>query len=164
MPSVVSMPPNISTAALEMISAVLRPGWTAAASREPPAGPSMTAVRLSLSWPNPASPAATRADLAEAPPVSSETAPTMASYQARIVPGSTWPRPRARATTATPGGASAGASPAHHADQAVSFPGHERGQLVVHGRPAERRAERAPVPVVARAVPRQHARPHDPGG
>ena len=62
MPSVVSMPPNISTAALEMISAGLRPGWTAAASREPSAGSSMTAARLSLSWPNAAVPAATRAD------------------------------------------------------------------------------------------------------
>ena len=125
MPSVVSMPPNMSTAALETISSGLRPaasapdpgrarpargmGRAASASSEAPAPVLATARNSSLSCPNAATPAVTPGVAGRAAPglaaASCETAPTIASYQARMVAGGTWPRPRTRATTATASGA-----------------------------------------------------------
>ncbi len=120
----------------------------------------MTAARLSLSWPKPAVPRGylsrpgggsggqlgdraddgvipgqdgARIDLAESEgPGHDGHGQRCGQAAAQVAP----PRAACR-------GASAGAPRAHRADQAVRFPGHERGQLVVHAGPAERRAERA---------------------
>ena len=131
MPSVVSMPPNMITAAFEMTSAVVSagaagpaplpprsaapspPGWLvpAAAARSDGGSPDdpIAVASRALSDPNAPAPAARASSLLvsarePSPPVIADTDPTIAAYQPSTVAGSVSPRPSASATTATASG------------------------------------------------------------
>ena len=168
MPSVVSMPPNISTAAFEMASCSAS-GPVTSASREPP--PAITSRRLAASSPNAVVP--TVATLA-APPSAlprprrrRRPGPRPRSRRTRpgSSPGSSCPRPRASAMTA----AASGPATARRSSAAPC------GSIADTSRPVSARVnaasractwscrngrvERAPVARVRRAVQREHARP-----
>jgi hypothetical protein len=102
MPSVVSIPPNIMTAAFEIASASVS-GPAASDSREAERGAAITSRRLAASSANAAVPAAPAAP-AWGVAASACTAATIPSYQARIRAGSAGPSPSASAMTATASG------------------------------------------------------------
>jgi hypothetical protein len=118
MPSVVSMPPNSRTAALEMASVSVS-GPVTWASSEAPCPTVMTSRRWPATSANAALPAEAavpaEAAAARARPLapaaasactaaSAWTAATIPSYQERICAGSSWPRPRISAMTAAANG------------------------------------------------------------
>ena len=103
MPSVVSIPPNIRTAAFEMASASVS-GPAASASREVSGGAAITSRSLAASSPKAAAPPAVTPWPAVAAAPAAWTAATIPSYQLRICAGSVSPSPRASAMTATASG------------------------------------------------------------
>jgi hypothetical protein len=99
MPSVVSIPPNSRTAALEMASSSVSVP-AASARSEDAGGAAMTWRRPAASSPNAVIPVA----VTPVPAASACTAATMPSYQVRTCAGSVCPRPSASAMTATASG------------------------------------------------------------
>ncbi len=93
-PSVVSIPPNSSTAAFETTCSVVRSSSHAAAPSNDASGPlAITSSSRSRSESNASPPRIGRS----CPAVTSVTAATIASYQPSIVPTSSWSSPSARA-------------------------------------------------------------------
>src|SRR5258707_331147 len=102
MPSVVSIPPNISTAAFDTTSSWLSPCGARAASVSTD-GLSvwpMARATAACSWPNASAPAT----VTGCPAVTSDTAATIAAYQDNTVAASTSRSPSASATNATASG------------------------------------------------------------
>jgi len=98
MPAVVSMPPNINTAAFDTASSVVRP-WARTTSVRSESVPIVLAT-LSDSAANAVAPAA----VAGLPAVTSDTDSTIEAYQASTVAASESARPSASASTATASG------------------------------------------------------------
>ena len=116
MPSVVSIPPNISTAAFETTSSVDRPvplpaAAASATSETWLSAAAITARRLASSIRNACAPDALTpwsgglgAAGGPGAPASADTAATIALYHSRTVAGSVWPSPSASATAPTASG------------------------------------------------------------
>ena len=170
MPSVVSIPPNISTAAFEIASSSVSDasvtGRVTCASRTADPGAAITLRRLAASSANaavPAGPASPAGPWAVA--ASACTAATIPSYQARTLAGSAWPRPSTWAMTVTASGPGHGPAQFGRAvrlddrHQAAGLGPGEQGEPRVHLVVPEGAVKRTPVARVRRAVQREHARP-----
>ena len=165
MPSVVSIPPNSSTAALETTWSRSSPpaAWAAAATSEAAGSRSSAGPIAACSAANPRRPSAVGAP----PAVIAVTEATIASYQPSTSPGPASSRPSACVTTiAASGPASArrsSASPGagERVDEPVRLGRDERGEPLPYRIEPERRREGVAVAPVLEPVEAEHARSHD---